>query len=243
MTQFRLADFNRRLFDFVVGPYRATRGRPQLSEGAQKRVDDFHDIYYRTLHSVGPEPSELSWLGYRTLKCPLDLITYQEIICETRPSLIVEAGTKFGGSALFFASICQLIGTGRVVTIDIDPQAGLPNHALISYIRGSSTDPEVVLRVKEMAGSSSVMVILDSLHRKHHVDEELNIYSNICTIGQYLIVEDSNINGHPVHPDYGPGPQEALQEFLARDSRYSIDRNRERHLVTFAPNGFLRRIR
>ena len=62
---------------------------------------------------------DTTWLGRPALKCPLDLWIYQEILCRTRPDLIVEPGTAAGGSALFLASICDLLDHGRVVTIDI----------------------------------------------------------------------------------------------------------------------------
>jgi len=59
--------------------------------------------------------------------------------------------------------------------------------------------------------------------------------------GDYLVVEDSNINGHPVLPGWGEEPYEAVQEFLAQHSAdYQADRVREEKFgFTFAPAGFL----
>ena len=70
----------------------------------------------------------------------------------------------------------------------------------------------------------------------------MRLFALVVSPGGYLIVTDSNVNGHPVFPAYGPGPYEAVTEFLARDDRFEIDRSRERMLFTFNPNGFLRRI-
>ena len=72
--------------------------------------------------------ADTRWLGVRTDKCPLDLWIYQELLHELRPDLIVETGTAFGGSALYFASLCDLLGHGRVLTIDVQPQEGRPEH-------------------------------------------------------------------------------------------------------------------
>jgi cephalosporin hydroxylase len=54
-------------------------------------------------------------------------------------------------------------------------------------------------------------------------------------------VEDSNLNGHPVMPDYGPGPFEAVERYLtAHAGSYLRDDARERKFgFTFAPGGFL----
>jgi cephalosporin hydroxylase len=61
--------------------------------------------------------------------------------------------------------------------------------------------------------------------------------------GSYLIVEDSNVNGHPVLPEYGPGPWEAIGEFLAANRDFVADASREKFLMTFNPRGFLKRVR
>ena len=74
-----------------------------------------------------------------------------------------------------------------------------------------------------------------------HVARELAAYSGLVTPGCYLIVEDTNVNGRPVLPGFGPGPAEALETFLATDDGFEVDRTREKLLMTFNPGGFLRR--
>jgi cephalosporin hydroxylase len=66
------------------------------------------------------------------LKCPLDLWIYQEILYELRPELIVEAGTYLGGTTLFLASICDLLGRGEVLTIDTDRRSQRPRHRRVT---------------------------------------------------------------------------------------------------------------
>ena len=183
-------------------------------------------------------------MGVRAQKCPLDLWVYQEIIWDTRPDLIVETGTSRGGSALYLATMFDLIGEGEVISIDVrNDEMALPEHGRITFLTGDSVDPKVATRVAELARGRRTMVVLDSNHSKRHVAAEMAAYAALVAPGCYLIVEDSNINGNPVLPEYGPGPAEAIEEFLAGNHEFAMDREREKFLLTFNPRGFLRRLR
>jgi cephalosporin hydroxylase len=139
-------------------------------------------------------------------KCPLDLWVYQELIHELAPDLIVETGSAYGGSGLYLAMLCELVGKGEVVSIDIGEWPDRPRHQRLTYIVDSSTSPALVQRIAERArGLQTVLVVLDSDHRYEHVLAELQAYGPLVTPGSYLVVEDTNINGHPVYEDFGPG--------------------------------------
>jgi cephalosporin hydroxylase len=213
---------------------------PELAEV----VERFHRAYYDQ-----PETTwgNTWWLGARVAKCPLDLWVVQEVVFETKPDLIIECGTGAGGSAYFLACVCDHIGSGRIITIDIveEPRQGpRPLHPRITYVSGSTVAPEVVTQVREaVGGGERVMVILDSDHSKDHVLAELREYAPLVSVGSYLIVEDTNINGHPVLPAFGPGPHEALQEFLWENDCFSVDRSREKHMMCMHPGGFLKRVK
>lgn len=103
----------------------------------------------------------------RTLKLPLDLWIFQEIIHESKPDVIVEAGTFDGGSALYLATILDAIG-------------------------------------------------------------------KMVTTGNDLVAEDTNVNGHAVQPNFGPGPWEAAQTFLQEKDGFAVN-------VTCGPAGPRRR--
>ena len=202
-------------------------------------VDRFHRLYY---NDPGTWRATY-WLGVLAWKCPLDLWVYQEIMQELRPQLIIECGTAHGGSANFLASICDLLGCGEIVTIDIESQPGRPVHPRITYILGSSTDPEVIAQVRAMVPTAgNVLVILDSDHRAPHVERELSAYADMVTLGSYLIVEDTNINNHPVLDGFGPGPMEAVSAFLEANHQFVIDEARQKYHLTFNPRGYLRRV-
>jgi cephalosporin hydroxylase len=205
---------------------------------AGQAVNDFHRLYYDSgvyRHTF--------WRGVETQKCPLDLWIYQEILHELKPDVVVETGTFSGGSAYYMASLFDLFGKGKVVTVDLEPQPNLPIHPRITYISGlSSTAPEAVSRVRALIEPGAVvMVILDSDHSKRHVLDELRLYAGMVTPGQYLIVEDTNINGHPALPEFGPGPMEAVDDFLKETSSFEVDAGREKFYMTFNPRGYLRR--
>ena len=207
---------------------RESAGAALIAEGAPG--DSFQERYWR-----GPLISGGTlWMGYPCIKSPFDLWTYQEIIYETRPDLIVETGTLAGGSALYLAHMLDVLGEGEVITIDIAPYPGLPEHDRITYYNGDSVSPKMMEKVGRRAKDKRVMVILDSDHSYKHVIAELRAYNSLVSPGCYLIVEDT----------WGPlgfGAAKAVEEFLSRPTPFEVDRSRERHLMTFHPGGFLKR--
>ena len=66
---------------------------------------------------------EQSWLGVPIWQLADDLVALQRIVFDLNPKWIVETGTKFGGSAIFFASILAMMGRhpgdGGIITVDI----------------------------------------------------------------------------------------------------------------------------
>jgi cephalosporin hydroxylase len=224
-----------------VGAYRPPVRTAPLSAAEAGATDAFHVAYYDAwLARQGS--MDLAWFGYRTMKSPMDMWTYQEILADTKPDLVVECGTAFGGSSLFLASLFDLLGRGEVLTIDIEARPGQPNHPRISRLIGSSVDPAILAEVRRRAAGRRTMVILDSDHSAAHVGAELEAYRGLVSPGCYLIVEDTDVNGHPVVPDHGPGPMEAVDAFLPTAPEFAVDRDRERFMLTLNPRGYLRRM-
>ncbi len=197
-----------------------------------------HDVFYAS--NVW---TQATWLGSQALKNPLDLWIYQEIMAETRPDIVIETGTYRGGSAHFLASVCDLLGSGEVVSIDIEPlRDDYPQHPRITYLAGrSSTDPDVLAEVRERVSARRTMIVLDSDHSQAHVDAELEAYAPLVPVGCYLIVEDSNIGR--IREDLMPGPLQSIERFLAGTTDFEVDPEREKFLLTFNPSGYLKRVR
>src|SRR2546421_8624377 len=196
-------------------------------------IRSFHELYYSLGQSGRGTWMKTFWMGVPLAKCPLDLWIYQELVHAIRPQLILETGTACGGTTLYLANLCDLLGGGQVVTIDTVARPSVPQHPRISYLSGSSSDPAIVREVHQRAaGKSPVIVILDSDHHRDHVLAELRAYHDLVTPGSYLIVEDTNVNGRPILPGFGPGPLEAIDAFLCENRDFEIDRSCEQFLMT-----------
>lgn len=199
-----------------------------------------------------------TWLGRPIIQFPQDIIAMQEIIWEVKPDLIIETGIAHGGSLIFYASMLELIGNGEVLGIDIDirehNRIEIENHAMykrIAMIEGSSTDINIVYKVKEFAkNKKKIILILDSNHTYEHVKQELDFYSPLVNKDSYLVVFDTIIEDMPRgffkdRPwEVGNNPKTAVIEFLKENDRFIIDKSIEdKLLITVAPSGYLKCIK
>lgn len=188
-----------------------------------------------------------TWMGVDCWKSTADMWNYQEILTDLKPSLVVEFGTNAGGSALFFAGILRQIGHPfKVLSVDIshkrlDPKA--THDPDIMFIESSSTIPAVAQQIQQLRQEypGPCFAILDSDHTKDHVLAEMKLLRPLLVSGDYLVVEDSNLNGHPILPGWGAGPYEAIHAYEREfPDDYVHDVAREKKFgFTFAPNGFL----
>jgi cephalosporin hydroxylase len=210
------------------------------------RTEAYHRWYYDTLVW-----QRTTWCGVLILKPVTDLWNYQEIIVALRPSVIVEFGSFAGGSALFFAHVLRAARIdGRVLTVDVNQSrtaSAAREEPLIEFLQASSVAPEALQRIDALrrAHPGPAFFVLDSDHAEAHVYAELVALRPRTREGDVVIVEDTNINGHPVLPVFGPGPYEALHRYLADyPDDYVLDAEREAKFgFSFARDGFLIRSR
>ena len=214
---------------------------------AKSVIENFNDFYYSSNNA-----GHLNWRGSEIIKNPCDLWIYIEILQSLKPSVIIETGTHHGGSASFLADMCNVLSFDcRIITIDINPKWSFsPDDKNIFSITGKSTDKSVFKKVHDEVKNiiskfgGNIVVILDSDHSKENVYKEMKMYGELVNIGSYMIVEDTNINGHPSYLDHGPGPWEAVHEYQNQKNtaRFKIDRSKEKFMLTFNPCGYLIRV-
>ncbi len=195
----------------------------------------------------------LWYLGIRIQKNPMDTWMMQQILYEVQPDYVIETGTAYGGSALYWAHILDGLGLedSRVITIDIEnfheQAAEQPLwQKRVDFIHGSSTDPTVVDQVRELVQGKRVLVTLDSDHTGEHVLAELRAYGPMVSPGSYIVVEDTNMDGLPIPQDYlngEPGPMWGVLQYLEGEGGelFEQDFARENFVLTFNPGGWLKR--
>mgnify|MGYP002633352554 FL=1 len=203
-----------------------------------------------------------SWMGRPIIQLPEDMIRIQELIYTLKPDVVVETGVAHGGSLIFYASLFQAIGKGRTIGIDIEirhhNRKAIEQHELarhISLIEGSSTDPDIVQKVKDQIGrNEKVLVILDSNHSKDHVMAELEAYASLVSIGSYIVACDGIMGlvagGPRTEPDWTwDNPEQAAHEFVKSHPEFVIEEpafpfneGSVTERITYWPSAYLKRV-
>jgi len=204
-----------------------------------------------------------AWMGRPVIQLPEDMIRIQEIIFNIKPDIIIETGVAHGGSLIFYATLCKAMEKGRVVGIDIEirphNRQAIEDHFLFPYItlvEGSSIDQGIVNDVKtHISQDDKVLILLDSNHTYSHVLSELRAYSNMVSIGSYIVATDGIMEyvvGAPrTNPDWDiNNPKKAAEQFVKENPDFIIEEPvfpfnesviTER--ITYWPSAFIKRIK
>lgn len=187
---------------------------------------------------------KVTWMGVPAWKNVLDAWVYQQIIHEVRPEIIIEIGNANGGSTLYLANMLDLIGAGAVIAVDIDHSKFKVQHPRISLVTGDSASAKTLAEVESIAQGRTGLVIHDGDHSREHVLADLRAYARYVSLGSYLIVEDTVIDLFRSGDGLGNvnGPLKAVEQFVDEDAGFKVDIEQEFFLLTFDPQGFLKRI-
>jgi len=199
---------------------------------------------------------EVEWFGVPIIQTSEDMILMQELIFKVKPDVIVETGIAHGGSLIFYASIMELLGNGKVIGIDIDIREHnkkvIEAHPLfkrIELIEGSSVDIGVIKKINEkICKGSKVIVCLDSDHTKDHVLQELTLYNKFVTKESYLVVFDTHTSrlvelGVCDKKYRNNSPKEAIGDFLKTNKSFVIDKEYNKLFISYSLNGYLKKIK
>jgi len=188
---------------------------------------------------------QVTWMGTPILKNPFDAWIYQEIINEVQPDIIIEIGSRYGGSTKYLTNLLDILDKGMVISIDIDRSEYNLSHKRVKVLTGNSSDPEIISGVADLCRDRTVLVIQDGDHSRNQALEDLDNYSKLVSLNSYFILEDG-IVGLFHHGDglgfQEEGPLAAIEEFLNHNPHFVVDSTRERYILTYNPKGFLKRI-
>jgi len=232
----------------------------QNTSGQSSMLDDTHtkkeyaDLFnmtvrdWLTLHHEKTRFNTMHWMGVTMIKNPLDAWILGEILYEVKPERIIEIGSLTGGTTLYLANLLDLIGSGLVISIDLDRERFVPKHKRITAITGDSHAQSTFEKTADLCEGKTVLVIHDADHHKKAVLEDLRAYSKLVTVGSYFIVEDGILDLFASTSLIGrsgavkEGPLSAIEEFLLDNPHFQADRRWERYIITYNPRGYLRRI-
>jgi len=233
------------------------------SQGETTKVDLYSEEGYELLAGLWTKLTaqfrrqyEISWLGVPIIQFPEDIVVLQELIWRVRPDVIVECGIAHGGALLLYATVCEAIGHGHIVGVDVEIRShnrvAIEAHPLssrIELIEGSSIAADTFARVQARCeGAQRVLVLLDSNHAADHVAKELELYHPLVTPDSYLVAMDG-AQGQVYDIPSGrrawrrDNPLPAIADFLARHPEFENDSHFTRLKATSSPDGFLRRRR
>lgn len=199
---------------------------------------------------------EIDWLGIPVIQTPEDLVLMQELIFKVKPDFIIETGIAHGGGLVYYASLMELLGKGKVIGIDVEIREHnrkvIEVHPLfkrIELIEGDSVAEKTIQKVrKRIPENSKVIVCLDSSHFKAHVLQELEFYQNFIIPGCYIVVFDTIASkmaemGIADKKYIDNGPKEAVEEFLKANDNFKVEEQFNKLYISFNPNGYLKRIK
>lgn len=203
-----------------------------------------------------------TYAGIPISKFPEDLRTYEQIIWERAPQVVIEVGVQHGGSTLWLRdrlSDLQRYRAGeapRVVGVDIDLGrarrnfSALPGEAMagIDLIEGDIAQPSVVEKVlSAVPRDAEVFVIEDAQHDAATTLAALRALAPLIRTNGYYMVEDTCVDYEPLRlaAEWPRGCGTAVAQWLAEDPlgrRFERRSDLQAYGLTCHPGGLLRRM-
>jgi cephalosporin hydroxylase len=198
------------------------------------------------LRNLQPGILSHQYRGIYCCKCPFDMALYQKLLWEVKPRTILELGTWYGGSALWFADMLTSFSIdGHVHTFDIqeppawrDPRITFHKCDILHI--ADFIAPDWVAQLPR-----PLLVIDDAGHRYDMTMNILRHFAPLMLQNEYLIVEDAIAYEMLCADQYNGGPRRAIIEFLKNNKEFIVDYgycNYYGNNVTWNVNGYLRHV-
>lgn len=146
---------------------------------------------------IAIKSSDFSWKGIAVQKSPFQVVATQQLIQELKPKTIIEFGSFKGGSALWAADIQSLsVAEGKVISIDIDLDnidQSVKQDSRIKFIKGDSYHVEKIFTPEIIRELKHPILLIEDAHINTTGILDY-FHNNIFAIGDYFIVEDTNID-------------------------------------------------
>jgi len=187
---------------------------------------------------------KMLYRGIKSLKCPFDYVTYQMIINELKPDLVIEIGTLFGGNTLYIADLLEINKKGEIHTIDIEEYVDselVINHQRIKRFLGGYQNYDINLT----KNFETILIIDDGSHQYQDVLNAFEKFKDIVSLNSYYIIEDGALTELGYGKNHNGGPLRAIEE-IKNNNKYEIDRKWCDFFsknATFNIDGFLKKIK
>lgn len=202
----------------------------------KRRLIQHHYDYYKDRH---------------LMKLPEDLRTYQHLIERVQPEVILELGTGFGASAVWFADqLDTFCGGGSVVTVgnheiprDLSVHEKFLDDPRITFVMGDLMEPDIAVWVHDLCAGKRVMVSEDSAHTRRSTLTALLAYSDLVAKGSWFVVEDGIVDEPEITIWEGTGVQPGIADFLLTEQGQRFrQHNLNLYGITMHFNGWLEAI-
>lgn len=189
--------------------------------------------------------------SYKDIICqknPFDLSLYTKLLWSLKPKTIIEIGSAYGGSALWFADTLSSFNlNSHIYSIDLDISKIEVVDDRITFIQGSLFNLDSLLPERFIRNlSRPLLIVEDSSHFYDATYHVLNFFKSLLEKGEYIIIEDGIVrNLGENYKQYNDGPNKAIEQFIERNRGFVIDTNYcdfFGHNYTWNTNGFLKKI-
>jgi len=121
------------------------------------------------------------------------LMRMYNYVKELKKPSILELGTSRGASTTIFLQACEETD-GQLVSVDINDCSDVSNSNRCTFIQSDSTDVEYIISKAKFLKDGIDVLYIDSLHKKSHVERELNAWYPFMNAYSHIFLDDVDSN-------------------------------------------------